>query len=126
MTLSNVLPPNIELLRKSVLGTYYALLLYFVVNAVLVFGDFRVASIVIWLIQVTPLLIFARGLHRGEMRTYGWLSFAILLYFMHGVLVAFQPGRFWFGLIEATLCTLMFVLIILFIRQYRDHYKVPL
>lgn len=126
MTQSNALPANIELLRKSVLGTYYALLLYFVVSAVLVFGDFRAASLVIWLIQVTPLLIFARGLHRARLRTYGWVSFAILLYFMHGVLIAFEPGRFWLGLVEASLCTLIFVLLILFIRQYRDYYKVSL
>ena len=126
MTQSNALPANIELLRKSVLGTYYALLLYFVVSAVLVFGDLRAASLVIWLIQVTPLLIFARGLHQARLRTYGWVSFAILLYFMHGVLIAFEPGRFWLGLVEASLSTLIFVLLILFIRQYRDYYKVSL
>ena len=44
MTESNTLPPSIELLRKSLLAAYYALLVYFVVNAVLVFGEFRLAS----------------------------------------------------------------------------------
>ena len=126
MTQRDALPPKIELLRKSIMGTYYALLLYFVVSAVLVFGDLRAASIIIWLIQVTPLLIFARGLHRGRLRTYGWVSFAILLYFMHGVLIAFDPERFWLGLVEALLCTAIFVLIILYIRAYRDHFKVAL
>ena len=126
MTQSDALPTNIELLRKSVLGAYYALLLYFVVSAVSVFGDFRAASIVIWLIQVTPLLIFARGLHRPALRTYGWVSFVILLYFMHGVLIAFDPNRFWLGVVEALLCTAIFVLLILFIRKYRAHYGVPL
>jgi len=48
------------------------------------------------------------------------------LYFMHGVLIAFEPGRFWLGFVEATLCTVIFVLLILFIRQYRDHYQVSL
>jgi len=126
MTSSNTLPPSIELLRKSVLAAYYALLAYFVVSAVLVFGEFRAASLVIWIIQVTPLLIFARGLHYANLRTYGWVSFAILLYFMHGVLIAFEPGRLWLGLVEATLCTVIFVLLILFIRQYRSHYNVSL
>ena len=123
---SNALPANIELLRKSLLGAYYALLLYFVVSASLVFGDLRAASIVIWLIQAAPLLIFARGLHRAALRTYGWVSFVILLYFMHGVLIAFEPERFWLGLVEVLLCSLIFVLLILFIRQYRAHYGVPL
>lgn len=126
MTSNNSLPASIELLRKSLLAAFYALLGYFVVSAVLVFGDFRPASLVIWIIQVTPLLIFARGLHRANLRTYGWMSFVILLYFMHGVLIAFEPSRLWLGLVEVTLCTVIFVLLILFIRQYRDHYQVPL
>ncbi|MEX0963324.1 MAG: DUF2069 domain-containing protein [Pseudohongiellaceae bacterium] len=126
MKQSNALPANIELLRKSLLGAYYALLLYFVVSAVLVFGEFRVASFAIWIIQVAPLLIFARGLHRAQLRTYGWVSFVILLYFMHGVLIAFEPQRFWLGLVEVLLCSTIFVLLILFIRQYRAYYKVPL
>lgn len=126
MVSSNTLPPSIELLRKLLLTAYYALLGYFVVTTALVFGEFRPASLVIWLIQATPLLIFARGLHYANLRTYGWVSFVILLYFMHGVLIAFQPGQFWLGLIEAVLCTLIFVLLILFIRQYRDRYQVSL
>lgn len=126
MTESHALPAPIELLRRSLLTAYYALLLYFVVSAVLVFGEFRAASFAIWIIQVTPLLIFARGLHRARLRTYGWVSFVILLYFMHGVLIAFDPQRFWLGLVEVLLCTAIFVLLILFIRKYRDHYQVPL
>lgn len=126
MTQRDALPDDIELLRKSVLAAYYGLLFYFVVSAVLVFGEFRPASFAIWLIQVSPLLIFARGLHRAALRTYGWVSFVILLYFMHGVLIAFEPERFWLGLVEVLLCTVIFVLLIVFIRKYRAHYDVPL
>ncbi|MBL4581645.1 MAG: DUF2069 domain-containing protein [Gammaproteobacteria bacterium] len=126
MTSPNTLPAPIELLRKSVLAAYYALLAYFVVNTLMVFGEIRPASLAIWLIQAVPLLIFARGLHYANLRTYGWVSFVILLYFMHGVLIAFQPGQFWPGLIEASLSTVIFILLILFIRQYRDHYQVSL
>jgi len=126
MTSSNNLPPSIELLRKSLLAAYYALLIYFVFSSLMVFGEFRPASLAIWLIQVIPLLIFAQGLHYANLRTYGWVSFVILLYFIHGVLIAFQPGQFWLGLVETILCTVIFVLLILFIRQYRDHYQVSL
>lgn len=126
MTTSEALPSNIELLRKSLLAAYYALLAYFVFTAATVFGDFRAASFAIWLIQVTPLLIFAPGLHRAVLRTYGWVSFVILLYFMHGVLIAFDPERFWLGIVEVSLCVTIFVLLILFIRQYRIHYQVSL
>ena len=126
MTSSNTLPASIELLRKSVLAAYYALLIYFIVSALLVFGEFRPASFAIWLIQVTPLLIFARGLHYANLRTYGWMSFVILLYFMHGVLIAFQQGQYWLGLVEALPCTGIRSWLIVFIRQYRDHYQVSL
>ncbi len=126
MSESNALPTDIELLRKSLLAAYYGLLSYFVVSAAMVYDDLRVASLVIWLVQVTPLLIFARGLHRGVLRTYGWVSFVILLYFMLGVLIAFGPERFWLGLTEVLLCSLIFVLLILYIRKYRAHYGVPL
>lgn len=126
MTSSHALPLKIERIRLAILVSYYALLAYFVVSAVTVFGDLRAASVVIWLIQVAPLLIFARGLHRARLRTYGWMCFVILLYFMHGVLIAFEPERFCLGLVEVTLCTVIFILLILFIREYRAHFQVPL
>jgi uncharacterized membrane protein len=126
MTSNDTLPAPIELLRKSLLVSFYALLFYFVVSTALVFEEFRPASLAIWAIQTAPLLIFARGLHQAHLRTYGWVSFVILLYFMHGVLIAFEPGRLWLGLIEVSLCSIIFVLLILFIRKYRDHYKVSL
>jgi len=123
---NNILPDNLHRTKIAILIAYYALLVYFLFSAVLVFGELRLASIVIWLIQTVPLLIFAIGLHRTRLRTYAWLSFAVLLYFMHGVLVAFQAERLWMGLIEVSLCTLIFVLLIVFIRQYREHYQVSL
>lgn len=120
------LPQNIQRIRLATLATYYALLAYFAINAALVFEEIRLASLAIWLIQIIPLLIFVIGLHRTRLRTFAWLCFVVLLYFIHGVLVAFQPQRLWLGIIEITLCSLLFVLLILFIRQYRKHYQVPL
>lgn len=126
MTHKNTLPKNIEHTRLAILSSYYALLFYFAINALAVFGDFRLTSLVVWLIQAAPLLLFAPGLHRAHLRTYGWVCFVILLYFMHGVVIAFEPERLWFGLVEVLLCTLIFILLIIFIRLYRAHYKVPL
>jgi uncharacterized membrane protein len=126
MNIHNKLPKNIRQTQLALLLSYYALLFYFLVSAFMVFGELRVASIVIWLIQAAPLAIFVRGLHRAHLRTYAWVCFVILLYFMHGVLIAFEPQRFWFGLIEVVLCTLIFFLLIVFIRLYRTHYQVPL
>lgn len=123
---NNELPQNIQRTRLAVLSSYYALLAYFAVSAVIVFEEIRLASLVIWLIQIIPLLLFVVGLHRARLRTFAWLCFVVLLYFMHGVLIAFQPQRLWFGLVEVTLCILLFVFLIVFIRQYRQHYQVSL
>ncbi len=123
---SNSLPPKIQLSKSGILVSYYGLLAYFTINTVFVFEGLRLASIVIWLLQVLPLLMFIPGIRRGHLRTCGWMCFVVLLYFMHGVLVAFAPGRLWFGLIETLLCVTLFFFLIVYIRQYREYYQVSL
>ena len=121
-----LLPSNIARARWVVLACYYGLFLYFGVLSTLSLENIVVATLVIWLIQITPLLIFAYGLHKNHMRTYAWLSFVVLLYFMHGVLLAFDPERRWFGIVEVALSSLLFIFLIVVIRLYREHFQVGL
>ncbi|GAB5498856.1 MAG: DUF2069 domain-containing protein [Pseudohongiellaceae bacterium] len=118
------LPAKIALTRRLVLANFYALLVYFALNSVLSLPELSLAMPVIWLLQTLPLLIFLPGLLRTRPRSFAWLSFVILLYFMHAVLLAFEPERRWLGVLEALLCTSLFTLLVIFIRQYRDHYQV--
>lgn len=120
------LPDDLRHLRWLVLSTYFGLLLYFLVNTIVVTPSITLATPVIWLIQTVPLLIFLWGLLRSNPRTYAWMCFVVLLYFTHGVLLAFDPSRRWLGITETLLCIVMFVAMILFIRQYREHFKVGL
>ena len=90
------------------------------------YGNIQLAAIVVWLIQVLPLALFAAGLYRSNLRTYAWLCFVILLYFTHGVVIAFDPTRLWLGLSQVTLCATLFVFLIIYIRSYRSHFKVNL
>ena len=108
------------------LAACYGLLLNFLVSSLMVLNGLAAATLVIWLVQIIPLAIFLPGLHQRRLRSFAWVSFVILLYFMHGVLVAFDPGRRWFGLIEVSLCTVAFVALIIYIRQYRQYYQVRL
>lgn len=117
------LPSSLMLIHRSLLASIYALLAYFGVISLMAVQGPNLAFPVVWLIQVFPLLIFLPGLLRQRPRTHAWLSFVILLYFIHAVLVAFDPVRRWLGIIEVLLCVLIFSLLILFIRQYRDHYQ---
>lgn len=121
---STTLPANIARTRLLVLANFSALLVYFAVNAVRSLPELSLAMPVIWLLQTLPLLIFLPGLLRTRPRNFAWLSFVILLYFMHAVLLAFDPERRWLGVIEALLCISLFTLLVIFIRQYRNHYQV--
>ena len=107
------------LLQRALLVSYYGLILYFLIVSLGALDSLSVTTPVIWLIQIFPLLIFAPGLHRSSSRTYLWLSLVALLYFMHGVLVAFEPARLWWGLTEITLCVILFTLLMLCIRAKR-------
>ena len=120
------LPFGIVQSRRVILACYYLLIGYFLLSSILYYGNIQLVAIVVWLIQVLPLSLFAAGLHRSHLRTYAWLCFVILLYFTHGVLVAFDPNRLWLGLTQVTLCTTLFVFLIIYIRSYRDHFKVNL
>lgn len=122
----STLPIALRRARWVVLAACYGLLLYFLVSSVVAINRFAIATVIIWLIQSIPLLIFMPGIHRQRLRSYAWMSFVVLLYFMHGVLVAFTPGRLVFGLIEVSLCTLLFLFLILYIRQFREHFGVSL
>lgn len=111
--------------RQITLALYYALLVYFAINSFLALGP-SAALPVVWSIQTVALLLFLPGLHQGKARSYAWMSFVVLLYFVHGVLLAFDAQRRWLGLTETVLCVLLFTSLIIYIRRYRAHFQVPI
>ena len=123
---AQTLPSHIATMRLGVLASYYALVGFFFVTTPLMLSSLSLGTLSIALLQTLPLLIFAPGLQRTRLRTFGWMSFVVLLYFIHGVLVAFRPAQLAQGLIEVGLCVALFTFLILFIRQYREHYQTPL
>lgn len=112
--------------RLLVLASCYGLILNFLASSLMAMNGLSLSTVVIWFIQILPLAPFLPGLHHNRLRTYAWVSFVVLLYFMHGVLVAFDPGRRVSGLIEVSLCVILFVSLIIYIRQFRQHYGVSL
>jgi len=126
MNKNEVVPSILSRARFLVLAACYALMLNFLISSLLILEVPSLATLVIWLIQVLPLAIFMPSLHLGSLRSFAWVSFVILLYFMHGVLVAFNPASLIFGLIEAALCTIVFCALIVYIREYRRFYGVKL
>ena len=120
------MPINIARLRLGVLTAYWALIGFFFVATPMMLGSLSIGTLSIALLQSLPLLLFAPGLQRTRLRSYGWMSFVVLLYFTHGVLVAFRPEQLTQGLIQVGLCVALFTALIFFIRQFREHYKTPL
>lgn len=118
------LPKQIAAARLAVLSSFCLLILYFGIFNFFAFGEVNLAAIFIWLLQTMPLLIFARGLFLTHLRTYGWLCFVVLLYFIHAVLVAFDPARRIFGVTEVLLCIALFVALVIFIRGFKTHYQI--
>ncbi len=120
------LPQDLRRHRQVVLLAYYALIAYFLLNSIMSFERLTFGILAVWLIQVVPLIPFSTGLHRTHLRTYAWLSFVVLLYFIHAVLLAFDPARRWLGIIEVVICSVLFTWLVIFIRQYRKHFQVGL
>ena len=118
------LPIPIKRSKTILLASYYGLIIYFFAASVMATGNLNLATLFIWLIQVLPLLLFLPGLHINRLRTYGWASFLVLLYFIHAVLVVFDPARRGLGVVEILLCCTLFVTLIVSIRQFKAHYQV--
>lgn len=66
--------------------------------------------------QVVPLLILAPGVLLGNARGHAWACFVINIYFIQGVLAAFDPSRRLFGWIEAGLTFVFFCAALLYVR----------
>jgi uncharacterized membrane protein len=120
------LPASIKRSKTIVLASVYGLIFYFLAATIAVTGTLNLATPFIWLLQSLPLFLFLPGLHASRLRSYGWVSFLVLLYFTHAVMVAFDPARRVLGVIEVLLCCALFAAIIVFIRQFKAHYQVPI
>nr|WP_239482009.1 DUF2069 domain-containing protein [Pseudomonas insulae] len=108
--------PRLNLSRGLSLACFVALLLLLLVWN-LVFADLHGARTwVILLIELVPLLILAPGVLLGSARAHAWLCFVVNLYFIKGVLAAFDPQRSLLGWTEAVLSFVLFCVALLYVR----------
>ena len=105
-----------DLSYRCIVGSYCALLGLFLINSLTALDQFSLAIPVIWLLQSAPLLGFARAVRRKNAQQLIWLSLVVLLYFMHGVLVAFDPAGRIVGAAELGLSVLLFCALMLYLR----------
>ena len=119
-------PAIIATSHRAVIFSYTALLAVFALYGVwqLFNGGNAVAIVVLWLIKTVPLAIFIPGLRVRKLRTYAWLSFVSLLYFVQSVQTAFTVDARAYGVLVTLLVATLFCALVVYIRSYRGHYKV--
>lgn len=61
-----------------------------------------------WFVQLLPLLILLPGMLRGHSRSYIWLCFVLLAYFVKGVDGIISPSRAWIDYVVLISSVLMF------------------
>lgn len=113
------LPASVRNARLLVLGAAYALLVLIFLRTGLMLSMVSIAGLFAFGIQALPMALLLPGLHASRPRTYAWLGFIVQFYFIHGVLLAFNPDRLVWGLAHIALTVLIFCGLIAFIRRYR-------
>jgi len=119
-------PAIIAKSHRAVVYCYAALLAMFALYGLwdfLTLGNFLYAFLP-WLFKTLPLAIFIPGLRARKLRTYAWLSFVSLLYFVQSVQTAFTVDDRAYGVLVTLIISCLFCALVVYIRSYRGHYKV--
>ncbi|WP_172146692.1 MULTISPECIES: DUF2069 domain-containing protein [Pseudomonas] len=110
------LKPRMAVSRAVSLASFLALTVLLLVWN-LMFAD--IPSKLLWVIlafQLAPLLLLAPGLIIGNARAHAWTCFVVNLYFIQGVLAAFDPSKALFGWVQALLSVSLFCAALMYTR----------
>ncbi len=105
----------------AALTCLYALFLLFAGDSLQMWlaGASPGVALLFWLVRLAPLAIFLPGLHRHSPRTAAWLSFVILMYFVHAVTTAFVAEYRFYGIAYSLLCMAVFGALVRYINLAR-------
>lgn len=110
------LAPRLRITRCASLACFLALIALLSLNNLL-FADLHGARVgVIMAIELLPLLLLLPGMLNGSARAHAWTCFVVNLYFIKGVLAAFDPARALLGWVEVVLSLGLFVSALLYVR----------
>ena len=110
------LKPRMAVSRTVSLASFLALTVLLLVWN-LMFAD--IPDKLLWVIlafQLAPLLLLAPGLIIGNARAHAWTCFVVNLYFIQGVLAAFDPSKALFGWVQALLSVSLFCAALMYTR----------
>lgn len=116
------LEPRVRATRVLSLVAFFSLMALLTVNN-LWFANLHGARVgVILAIELMPLLLVLPGMLMGSARAHAWTCFVVNLYFIKGVLAAFDPARALLGWLEVGISLVLFVSALLFVR-WRFQYE---
>ncbi|MFJ4110692.1 DUF2069 domain-containing protein [Pseudomonas sp. NPDC089758] len=115
------LAPRLRLTRAVSLAFFLGLIALLVANN-LWFANLHGARVeVILAIELVPLLLLLPGMLLGSAQAHAWTCFVVNIYFIKGVLAAFDPSRAVFGWVEVLLSLGLFISGLLFVRWKFQH-----
>ncbi|OLU28784.1 hypothetical protein BVH03_12525 [Pseudomonas sp. PA15(2017)] len=123
--------PNVDwLLPRLRISRYLSLASFVALAALLLIWNLGYAAVpnaLLWAVlafQLLPLLLLAPGLIGGHPRTHSWACFVVNLYFIQGVLAAFDPSKRLFGWLEILLSLTLFVSALLYTRWCAQYQRI--
>ncbi|SDS76327.1 DUF2069 domain-containing protein [Pseudomonas oryzae] len=110
------LEPRMRLARWLSLALLVALIALLGVWYLLIVDLHGARPWVILGVHLLPLAIVTPGILLGNVRAHAWACYVLNLYFIQGVVTAFEPGRLLYGSLEAAVSTLLFCSALLYTR----------
>lgn len=76
-----------------------------------------------WAVQLLPLLLVLPGIKANYPRSYIWLCFLLLLYFVKGVDGVISPSRAWIDYLVLSVSVILFISSMLTSRWLQQHFS---
>ena len=102
---------------QTILICFYGLIFTFLLSSLFVTPISVFSKIIIWVIQIIPLLAFSFGVHAKHVRSMIWLSFISLIYCMQAVLSVLEEKRGILDISEVFFSSGLFLSLILYIAK---------
>ena len=115
--------PAFVFIFLAILICFYGLILTFFLSSLFVTPISVFSKIIIWVIQIIPLLAFSFGVHAKHVRSMIWLSFISLIYCMQAVLSVLEEKKSILDISEFFFSSGLFLSLILYIAKRQRSLK---
>ena len=120
---SSLEQPAFVFIFQTILICFYGLIITFFLSSLFVTPISVFSKIIIWVIQIIPLLAFSFGVHAKHVRSMIWLSFISLIYCMQAVLSVLEETKGILDISEFFFSSGLFLSLILYIAKRQRSLK---